>query len=111
MGIDAVNRYAEILVTAFSEKKYDPLLDLFAEDFEATVKFMGKSYLFTEREKFGVFLTRIPGTFGIKIREIERNEDPKFYVNIAMGLGMLKMPGKLFLELDQEEKIKAFEIK
>ena len=111
MTKEIIQQYAETLMRSFEQKNFDPVLENFADKFEASMKVMGQVYNFQEKEKLNKFLQKTPGSFGIKIKEIKEIDKRHFEVSIAMGLGMLKLPGKLSLELNEGNKIVRFEIR
>jgi hypothetical protein len=108
---DIINQYSETLVSAFENNNFDPVLELFADSFEASVKAMGQTYQFTEKERLKKFFEKTPRGFSISIKNISETGEKNYEVSIAMGMGMLKMPGKLTLKLDDKDKINYFSIK
>ena len=111
MSLEVVKKYADMLAVGIKSKEFDSLLDAFAEPFEIKAKLMGKSYEFSEKERFSKFLNNMPSGLSVKINKIIDNEDGSFTAKVAMGMGFMKMPGKWTLRVDENEKITFIEIK
>lgn len=111
MSLEVVKTYADMLAVGIKSKEFDSLLDAFAEEFEIKAKLMGKSYEFSEKEKFSKFLNNMPSGLSVNINKILDNEDGTYTAKVAMGMGFMKMPGKWTLKVNDADKITFIEIK
>lgn len=110
MSADIVKDYSETLAESMKTKQFEKLLSCFANKFEISASLMGKSYHFTESEKFKKFLENIPSGIQVSVNKILNNEDGSYTAKVAMGMGFMKMPGKWQILLDDSSKIKSITI-
>lgn len=111
MSIEVIEKYADILSEAIKTKNHGPLMSVIAEPFEAKAKLMGRSYHFSEKNKFEQFLKSLPGNLSLDIKSVNSQDTNQYRISVKMGMGMLKIPSQWIIQLDEENKISFLEIK
>lgn len=111
MSIEVIEKYAGLLSEAIKTKNHSPLMAVIAETFEAKAKLMGRSYHFTEKDKFEQFLKSLPGNLSLDIKSVNSKDTNQYLINVKMGMGMLKIPSQWIIQLDEEDKISFLEIR
>ena len=111
MSREIIIEYGKVLTTALQEKKFDNLVEIMGDPFEARARVMGREYSFTEKEKFQQFLSSLPNGIRIDIGEIKVEADGMYHIAAKMGVGMLKIPSTWIIRLDEAQKISFLEIK
>ena len=110
MSKQIVEDYGNILFKALQTKAFTELLEIFADEFEAKAKLMGREYHFNSKDKFEKFLANLPAGIDVDIKEIVEKEK-QYSIAVKMGMGMLKIPSEWIIKLHTDNKISYFEIR